>query len=519
MVSAALYLSVTLTSADQCTTTLAMLVRRPDIARHVQELIVRPRSRKWLNRGFTDNMVASKAVLDVASRRLEALTTFAWDDEELPYHDDMWFALRVGCPQLRYVSTGFGSFLPSYNSHLFDLSDLYGFSLFLRNGFYDTHVGMFFDEDDPMWQKLWTMLIERCPKLEALTIDGVSALPTDAQRLVEGRWPRLQRLSLGDVVIDWTTPSPGDEQKRPFISFLEAHSSLKSLSLSRRNIDPQQLSLIDPETIPLTSFSGTFPQLQALSQFHSSLTSVSLFRQPLQTREVTAPAVASVLQGISQLTKLKISFMLHSMYDSGSLLRSLISSCPHLSHLELTCSHKPSFQLDAFSKTLRGFLKLRVLHLTIVKYPGGDSLSLGAERIAMSNPRLEKFSLTLLPPTYPLPLPFSLPFSPFSLRSRDTGHFTVTCDHHGLPITLRAFERKRLFWPLGFGSMTRTKRYISDLRPAGSPSRRKAGFRGMLSLLNDGSTAGEELRLLVFCSLLVSLALWGFLSGARGREP
>lgn len=204
------------------------------------------------------------------------------------------------------------------------------------------------------------MLKERCPNLEGkfgahvchinspfieLTIDGVGPLPTDVQHLVQGRWPKLQRLSLGDVVIDWTTPGSGIEEKRPFVSFLEAHSSLKSLSLSRRNIDPQHLSLVDRNTIPLTAFSGTLPQLQALSQFHPSLKSVSLFRQPLQTREVTAPTVANVLQGITQLTKLKISFMLHSMYDSGNLLRSLISSCPQLRHLELTCGHKPSFQL------------------------------------------------------------------------------------------------------------------------------------------------------------------------------
>lgn len=73
-----------------------MLARRPDIARHVQELIVRPRSKTWATHGLIENMIASKAVLELATRRLDALTTFAWDDEELPYHDDMWFALRIG---------------------------------------------------------------------------------------------------------------------------------------------------------------------------------------------------------------------------------------------------------------------------------------------------------------------------------------------------------------------------------------------------------------------------------------
>lgn len=187
------------------------------------------------------------------------------------------------------------------------------------------------------------MLIHRSPNLEELTIDGVSNIPTDAQRLVEGRWPNLRRLSLGDVVIDWA-PLPTPDQKRPFISFLEAHPALQSLSLSRRNIDPMHLANLDADILRLTSFSGTFQQLQALPHLHKFLQSVS-FRESMPTREVSAMAVASVLQGVTSLTKLKISFVLHSMYDSGNLLRSLIAACPRLRHLELTCGHKPSFQI------------------------------------------------------------------------------------------------------------------------------------------------------------------------------
>lgn len=198
-------------------------------------------------------------------------------------------------------------------------------------------------EDDPMWNKIWDMLMHRCPNLEELAIDGVSSFPSDAHCLVQGRWPKLQRLSLGDIIIDWSSHAAAD-QKRPFIAFLEAHPALRSLGLSRRNIDPLHLSSLDPDALHLTSFVGTLQQLQALPHMHSSLKSVS-FRDAMQTREITAPTVASVLQGLPSLTKLKISFMLHSMYDSGNLLRSLIASCPNLRHLELTCGHKPSFQL------------------------------------------------------------------------------------------------------------------------------------------------------------------------------
>lgn len=187
------------------------------------------------------------------------------------------------------------------------------------------------------------MLINRCQNLEELTIDGNCSLPTDSHHLIAGRWPNLRKLTLGDVSVDWV-PGTASSEKRPFITFLEAHPNLKSLSLSRHNIDSTQLSTIDPTALHLTSFSGTLQQLQALPHLHPVLKSVT-FRDPLQTREVTALAVAGVLQRLSSLHELKISFILHSPYDGNNLLRSLIASCPHLRSLSLSCAHKPSFQL------------------------------------------------------------------------------------------------------------------------------------------------------------------------------
>ena len=68
-----------------------MLVRRPDIASHVRELIVRPHG------DYEDNYRASEAVRTLAStQKLEALWRFEWDGNELAMHDDMWFALRMG---------------------------------------------------------------------------------------------------------------------------------------------------------------------------------------------------------------------------------------------------------------------------------------------------------------------------------------------------------------------------------------------------------------------------------------
>ncbi|KAF8070018.1 hypothetical protein FPV67DRAFT_1485811 [Lyophyllum atratum] len=514
-----LYGIVVLNNLEQCTRTLAMLQRRPDIARHVRHLFVRPQSTHSESRhGVAVSLIASAAVREAAAtQRLDALTKFVWDGDEKPYHEDMWFALRMGCPQLRYIGTSVGQYLPAHNSHLFDFVDLIGFSLTLKAGFYDTHMDMFLDEDSASSRQLWDMLIHRCPDLEELTIEGISTLPTDVHTLVQGRWPKLRKLALGDVSTDWIPGAVDQTEKRPFISFLEAHPTLDSLSLSRYTIQPAHLATLDPGSLQLSSFSGTLQQLQALPYLQPHLKSVT-FRDPMQTREISAQAVASLLQGLSHLTELKISFNLHSMYDSGNLLRSLITSCPNLRHLELTCGNKPSFQLDAFSKNVRGFPKLRTLHLTIVKYPGDETLSAGAARIAKANPRLIKFSLTFIPPAYPLPLPFSLPYLPFPFPARATGSFRLTCDHHGLPVSLVGLEHFRRIWPCGLGVSSSSRQYVRDLRPLSAPGRRKTGWRAAVGLVFEHSSAGEEMRMIIFCGLLVSLAMWGFANRAGSGD-
>lgn len=200
-------------------------------------------------------------------------------------------------------------------------------------------------EDQPISRKLWDMLIYRCPHLEELSIDGTSTIPTDIHALVQGRWPKLRKLALGDICIDWIPRPLTPGEKRPFIAFLEAHHNLKVINLSRHNIQPIHFATLDSACLSgVTSFSGTHQQLQALPHIHPLLKQVS-FRDPVETREISAPTIASLLRDLTSLTDLRITFALHSMYDSGNLLRSLIQSCPNLRHLELTCAHKPSFQL------------------------------------------------------------------------------------------------------------------------------------------------------------------------------
>ncbi|KDR74977.1 hypothetical protein GALMADRAFT_98043 [Galerina marginata CBS 339.88] len=521
-VSAVLYETVILESVEQCSLTLGMLFRRFDIARHVRELIIRPQVKQKTYFNASDSAIASAAMRKIAGAMcLDALVRFQWDADELPFYDDMWFALRLGCPQLRYLGTSLGAILPTMNSHLFDFQDLTGFSLTLKHGFYESQIDMFLDEDEPVFKKFWDMLIRHCYNLEELTINGHSSVPTDIHLLVDGRWPRLRKLVLGDVCVDWFQRSLNPGEKRPFIAFLEAHPCLDSLSISRHTIQPIHLNSLDATAlVGVTNFSGTHQQLHALPHLHRTIADVT-FRDPVETRDVSAPTVASLLRDLPSLTSLKISFTLHSMYDSGNLLRSLIQSCPMLRHLELTCGHKPSFQLDAFAKTIRGFPKLRSLHLTIVKYPGDETLASGATRIAKSNPRLQKFSLTFIPPVYPVPLPFSITYRPFpfSFPARATGFFEVSCDHHGLPLSLSAVEHSTFVWPWGMGVSSRSRKYWRDLRPVGYLSRRKTGFRGFLHLMVERSSAGEEMRMILFCAFLGFLAGCGVaLNGGSNRS-
>lgn len=200
-------------------------------------------------------------------------------------------------------------------------------------------------EDDPVFKRFWDMLIHKCPNLEEIAILGSSSVPTDLHILAEARWPRLRKLDLGDVCIDWFPRSLNPGEKRPFIAFLDAHPNLETINLSRHTIQPVHFTSLELSSLSqVTSFSGTHQQLQALPHIHRSVTSVA-FRDAVETREVAAPTVTGLLRDLPNLTSLMINFTLHSMYDSGNLLRSLIQSCPKLRYLELTCGHKPSFQL------------------------------------------------------------------------------------------------------------------------------------------------------------------------------
>jgi hypothetical protein len=208
-------------------------------------------------------------------------------------------------------------------------------------------------ETEPIFRRLWDMLINRCPDLRSLslTTDGVGEVePVDVRHICHGRWPNLRHLKLGNVAVAWQPNAPDD--RTPFITFLDEHKSLERLDFGKHfNVPHEHLDEFATVSLPkLVDFTGSVGHLQALPR-KLSLRSIRIC-ETLVVRELTPMTISNILQAISSLVTLEVSFILQSGYDSVSVLRSIISSCPQLRHLDLTCCHKPSFSLVSFFSML-----------------------------------------------------------------------------------------------------------------------------------------------------------------------
>lgn len=204
------------------------------------------------------------------------------------------------------------------------------------------------------------MLTRRCPNLETLVIQGEWDEPLYASRLFEGTWPKLKSLSLTPIKL---ASEPEASTERLF-DFLERHSAIEELTLIHMiHID---LSHLSPESLPnLRVFNGSLDHLKELSlrghapnqlglhPQHGHLATSSLaktlesysFTDPLPLRELTPMAVSTMLIGLRSLTSLTLKFHLESGYDSNGVFRSIVSACPQLLHLDLSCTFKPSVYL------------------------------------------------------------------------------------------------------------------------------------------------------------------------------
>lgn len=378
------------------------------------------------------------------------------------------------------------------------------------------------------------MLSLQCPDLRSLGLESDINIPLFADRLLRGCWPSLRTLRLGPIRCD----ADGEETAQDLVPFLERHPSIEHLSLREVAVDLSRLAV---DALPkLERFSGSVEHLRVLaargqqqqlgnamvahhlsnpvsSSLAETLRGLAVL-EPMPLRELTPLAISSILVGLNSLTSLTVVFSLETGYDSNGVFRTIVSACPQLIHLDLTCTSKPSFYLvrlpkqrsererqltgkrlqEAFSRTLRGLTKLRTMSLTIVKVPGDETMQSGATRIALSNPRLARFRIAYIP-AYRLQAgrAFRRP------EALQEGRFMIHCDTHSLPITLYAFETWRRFGGLGKRVFRRS---VVELRPCGHP---EAARKSWPELLMERSPAGEETRLLMLSASLLLLAAWG----------
>lgn len=200
------------------------------------------------------------------------------------------------------------------------------------------------------------MLIERSPRLEQLTIGGPAPSPRlfDVRHVFSGQWPRLRSLDLGDLAFQ-TDPKADrcfSHEYNQFMAFLPAHPRLESLALQHASTKKfPTLFNLRPSALPvLRRFSGPLQYVKTLPHpkllKHLSLTnlhhSVSSF-----------PPTCGVLKGLPSLVSLDIWIDLsfgnpNALHDNGHMFRSLLTSCPHLRHLDMLCFTSPTFHTVSF---------------------------------------------------------------------------------------------------------------------------------------------------------------------------
>ncbi|KIM69284.1 hypothetical protein SCLCIDRAFT_13355 [Scleroderma citrinum Foug A] len=518
----ALYGDVCFDTFGQCEATLFMLNQHPDVARHVQKLVIRFASTS--SKSDARSVRVSNLVRTLAPK-LDALNTFVWDAEEIPQCDDMWFALQMSCPLLHTVGTPYGAKLPASRSCLFQFKNLRSFRLTLKSGFYDNYSDSI--QVSPSDSRLWEMLIRRCPNLEELHIAGAPFLPISVVHpLCHARWPNLRSLSLGDIVLDWQPR--GGAVKPPFIAFLEAHPHLELLRTSRASLTPAFLSSLDHGSLPnLTRFGGSLEHLQGLARIHSQITSVAI-DEPLVIRDMAPILAAGVLQGLRFLSELRVSFVFHSAYEGSSLVRSIVAACPRLTKLELICVRRPSFTISSFANIIRALPHLHHLRLTLVRSYHEEALSACAALIARSNPQLQTFCITFISPDLPFPIPLA---TEICMNTREPGHpyeesgsYVVGTDEHGLPQSIACMERSSRSFSLSLPTLG-IPMPLSSIVSGGTPrvrnrNKKKHKYKYTidlypkakkgLGLILEKSAAGEEVRVLLLMLSLGGAALWLF---------
>ncbi|KAJ7108514.1 hypothetical protein C8R44DRAFT_884592 [Mycena epipterygia] len=390
-----LYAEVDLRSSRMCKYTLEMLLDgRSDVTRYIRRLVVRPnhvdRRSQQPTKPIDEAWVVQSIMKLATSGRLPRLTTFFWDGSEMPQDDSLWSTLRVSCPELRSIGSNVGPKSIKPDSELFRFNDLTGFTLTAKTlpDEWDT----FLPPEPELPDQLWDMLIERSPRLQKLRIDVSqrSRRVWDTRRVVQGRWPHLRDLELGDCSMAGSGSSR-IFMETPFMRFLAAHPALDRLRLPSLSSFPKAI-ILPPSSLPnLHEFCGNVSHIKGLPNL-PHITTLSLVHQPLSEKMVSL--VCGTLRHMRSLTSLSIWLHLDLQSDHYAVFRNLLDSCRGLKHLDLACSEAP-WDMIEFISALRGSrVELTTLNLTRVERAGSEpDLLKIATRLATTNPSLQKCTL------------------------------------------------------------------------------------------------------------------------------
>ncbi|KAG5220211.1 dna polymerase [Salix suchowensis] len=155
-----------------------------------------------------------------------------------------------------------------------------------------------FPPTEELPDRLWDMLLKRCPDLEEITLCSFSssARLLAFDRITAGRFPKLHTLTLGSFgyTSDFTISYPGSDTST-FSDFLANHDSLKHIRLSwnfKRWVSPETIPMHLPPTAlsNLQTYIGIYQQLSELPH-PDSIETVDLTCEPIyeiRLRDITA---------------------------------------------------------------------------------------------------------------------------------------------------------------------------------------------------------------------------------------
>ncbi|KAF6751609.1 hypothetical protein DFP72DRAFT_1172030 [Ephemerocybe angulata] len=457
-----LYSNIELKTNKQCKATLVFLSKRPEIAQHIRRLAVHPNPLEWtpLGEEIDEGLVANLITRICPS--LRSLESFAWEGWEMP-SDELWISLRKSCSRLKGISSTIGVQPLNPSSELFNFSDLKQFSLTVKSRSLEWLKGGQ-PKPERLPRRLWEMLIERCPRMEELSLSAPAPAHRlfDVRNVVLGRWPRLKSITLGDMILQSGTRDDGTAMAdyQTFMKFFTTHTRLRHVAFQQS---------VGASTFP-SAFSVPFSALSNLESFHGPLKYLRSIPHPEKLRFLTLTSLHhttssfsptfTALQDFQNLESLSVWVDLSfggqlNLQDESQLFNTFLLACPTLRHFQLMCFTRPNFRMKEFSRALRNAPNLESFTITKMYKSSDDEMVASAIRIIQENPNIQEFTLQYTQDRWPT--------LSGGGRLRQLGIFRTEYDEFGNPVAVHGMERRAK--TLGYES---SRRYVQSL--ASKPS-------------------------------------------------